>query len=43
VFGRVVDGLDVLDRIASVEVQRGEQSEQMPMQKIVIQSARRVP
>ncbi len=42
VFGQVVEGLDVLDRMAAVEVRSTEQSEQMPVQKIVLQSARRV-
>lgn len=42
VFGRVTAGLDVVDRIAQVQVQQTDQFDQTPVQAIVIESARRL-
>lgn len=41
VFGRVVEGMDVVDKIAGVPVQRSRVSEAQPLENIVIISARR--
>jgi cyclophilin family peptidyl-prolyl cis-trans isomerase len=43
VFGEIVGGLDVLDRIAAVEVRTVGEFENMPAQPVVIKSARVVP
>jgi cyclophilin family peptidyl-prolyl cis-trans isomerase len=43
VFGEVVSGLDVLDRIASVEVRNTGDLESTPVQPILIKSARPAP
>lgn len=42
VFGRVVEGMDIVERMGDAEVSSTPQSEQMPVQKIVLKSARRV-
>lgn len=42
VFGKVVGGMDVLDRIGSVEVRNTEQFEQTPAQPVVVKSIRRL-
>jgi cyclophilin family peptidyl-prolyl cis-trans isomerase len=39
VFGRVVEGMDVVDAIAQVPTQRGRLSEAVPLQPIVIERA----
>ncbi|MGD2153827.1 MAG: peptidylprolyl isomerase [Gemmatimonadales bacterium] len=39
VFGRVVEGMDVVDSIAQVPTQRGPLSEAMPLQPIIIERA----
>jgi peptidyl-prolyl cis-trans isomerase B (cyclophilin B) len=41
VFGQVVDGLDVLDKIAAVEVQDTDIAEQMPITPVIIKSVSR--
>ena len=42
VFGEVVEGLDVVDRIAEAEVHDKPQFEQIPVQTVLIRSVRRV-
>ena len=42
VFGRVIDGMDVIDAIASVETGRRRGFDDCPMQDVVIQSVRRI-
>jgi cyclophilin family peptidyl-prolyl cis-trans isomerase len=42
VFGRVTDGMDVIDRIAGVETGRRRGYTDAPMEDVVIQQARRV-
>lgn len=42
VFGRVVDGMDVVDRIAGVATGRRKGYQDAPLEDVVIQSARRV-
>lgn len=42
VFGEVVDGLDVLQKIASVPVQDSGSFPNLPTQTVVIESARRL-
>jgi peptidyl-prolyl cis-trans isomerase A (cyclophilin A) len=42
VFGRVKDGMDVIDRIAKVKTGRRKQYSDAPMEDVVITSARRV-
>jgi len=42
VFGRVTAGLDVVDRIAQVQVQQTDQFDQTPVQTVAIESARRL-
>jgi peptidyl-prolyl cis-trans isomerase A (cyclophilin A) len=42
VFGRVVDGMDVVDRIAEVETGRKGMHADVPVEPVVIESARRV-
>ena len=42
VFGEVVDGMDVVDRIAKVKVAKTQLSEMMPVQPIVIESIREI-
>lgn len=41
VFGKVVEGMDVVDRIASVSVRRGPLSPAQPIEDVVIESIRR--
>jgi cyclophilin family peptidyl-prolyl cis-trans isomerase len=41
VFGQVVAGQDVLDRIAGVEVRNTDQIDQVPVQPVIIKSIRR--
>ena len=42
VFGKVVEGMDVVDAIATVKVNRpGRLSEAQPVETVVIQSAKR--
>jgi len=40
VFGRVTDGLDVVDKIASVMVRQGTISEAVPVNPVIIESVR---
>jgi cyclophilin family peptidyl-prolyl cis-trans isomerase len=42
VFGRVVDGLDIVDKIAAVRTGRRQGYTDAPMEDVVINSARRV-
>jgi cyclophilin family peptidyl-prolyl cis-trans isomerase len=42
-FGRVIEGIDVADKIANVEVHNVDQFEQIPVQPVVIKSIRRIP
>jgi cyclophilin family peptidyl-prolyl cis-trans isomerase len=42
VFGEITEGLDVADRIGSVEVHDTEQFERIPVETVVIESIRRV-
>jgi cyclophilin family peptidyl-prolyl cis-trans isomerase len=41
-FGRVVTGIEVVDKIANVEVHNVDQFEQIPVQSVVIKSIRRI-
>lgn len=41
VFGQVVEGMDVVDRIAAVPVHDTSQFERLPVETVLIQSARR--
>ena len=43
VFGQVLAGLDVLDKIGTVPVQRRPPFEQLPLEPVIIQSMRVVP
>ena len=43
VFGEVIDGMDVADQIAGVEVQDIGDFERVPVQTVLIESIRRVP
>jgi cyclophilin family peptidyl-prolyl cis-trans isomerase len=42
VFGRVVDGLEVIDKIAAVRTGRRQGYTDAPMEDVIITSARRV-
>jgi cyclophilin family peptidyl-prolyl cis-trans isomerase len=42
VFGKVVDGMDVVDNIGNVEVHNTEQFERIPVRPVVITSIRRL-
>jgi cyclophilin family peptidyl-prolyl cis-trans isomerase len=42
VFGEVIKGMDVLDRMSRVEVQANEQFEQLPVDTVLLETARRV-
>jgi len=42
VFGRVVDGLDVIDKIAAVRTGRRQGHSDAPMEEVLVTSARRV-
>ncbi len=42
VFGQVTDGLDVVDRIAEVEVTQTEHFDQTPVKTVLIESVRRI-
>jgi cyclophilin family peptidyl-prolyl cis-trans isomerase len=42
VFGRITAGLDVVDRIAGLEVKQTEQFEQTPVRTVLIESVRRI-
>ena len=42
VFGKVTAGLDVVDRIAEVEVTQTEQFDQTPVKTVLIESVRRI-
>jgi peptidyl-prolyl cis-trans isomerase A (cyclophilin A)/peptidyl-prolyl cis-trans isomerase B (cyclophilin B) len=42
VFGEVIEGLDILDRIAAVEVHDADEFTKVPKQAVVIESIRRV-
>ena len=42
VFGRVVDGLDVIDKIAAVKTGRKHGHDDMPVEPVVVTAARRV-
>ena len=41
VFGEVVEGLDVLDRIAKVEVRPNDEFQNLPVETVLIESAYR--
>ncbi len=43
VFGRVVDGMDVIDRIAAVTTGRRRGHDDVPLESVVVTAARRVP
>lgn len=42
VFGEVIKGMEVLDRMSRVEVQATEQFEQLPVETVLLEAARRV-
>jgi cyclophilin family peptidyl-prolyl cis-trans isomerase len=42
VFGRVVDGLDVVDKIAAVRTGRRQGFSDAPLEDVIVRSARRV-
>jgi len=42
VFGRVVDGMDVVDKIAAVKTGRRQGHDDVPIEPVVVTSARRV-
>jgi cyclophilin family peptidyl-prolyl cis-trans isomerase len=42
VFGKVIDGMDVVDKIAKTPTRQVDQFERMPAERIAIQSVRRV-
>jgi peptidyl-prolyl cis-trans isomerase B (cyclophilin B) len=42
VFGEVIAGMDVVDKIAAVEVKNSEKFDRTPVQAVVIRSARKV-
>lgn len=42
VFGEVIKGMEVLDRMSRVEVQANEQFEQLPVDTVLLETARRV-
>jgi len=42
VFGRVVDGMDVIDRIAAVKTKRRHGHDDVPVEAVVVTAARRV-
>ena len=42
VFGEVIKGMDVLDRMSRVEVEATEQFEQLPVETVLLETARRV-
>jgi len=42
VFGRVIEGMDVVDRIASVKVHDTPEFERIPVQTVLIRSIRRI-
>lgn len=42
VFGEVIKGMEVLDRMSRVEVQATEQFEQLPVETVLLETARRV-
>lgn len=42
VFGEVIKGMEVLDRMSRVEVQATEQFEQLPIETMLLETARRV-
>jgi cyclophilin family peptidyl-prolyl cis-trans isomerase len=42
VFGRVVEGMDVVDKIAAVETSRRKGHDDVPAEDIVVKSAKRV-
>ena len=43
VFGRVSEGMDVIDRIARVNTGTRKHHEDVPLEDVVVLSARRVP
>ncbi len=43
VFGRVLDGLDVVDKIRNTEVKEGPMGKVVPVTPVVIKSAKRLP
>jgi cyclophilin family peptidyl-prolyl cis-trans isomerase len=43
VFGRVVDGLDVIDKIAAVRTGTRQQYQDAPLEDVTVVSARRIP
>jgi hypothetical protein len=42
VFGEVIEGLEVLDRMGQIEVQATEQFEKLPVETVLLENARRV-
>lgn len=42
VFGEVIKGLEVLDRMSRVQVEANEQFEQLPVETVLLETARRV-
>jgi cyclophilin family peptidyl-prolyl cis-trans isomerase len=42
-FGRVTSGLEVIDKIATVDVHNVDQFEQVPVEPVLVRSVRRIP
>jgi cyclophilin family peptidyl-prolyl cis-trans isomerase len=42
-FGRVTSGLEVIDKIANVDVHNVDQFEQVPVEPVLVRSVRRIP
>ena len=43
VFGRVIEGLDVVDKIAAIRTGRRQGFSDAPLEDVIVRSARRVP